>query len=80
MRCPPCAHVLRQRGLPPQVRKGTGQFAPVANTIKGLTMHASKGLEFPVVAQVGVGRMLTPGRGGASACCTWGLRGRRNGW
>jgi superfamily I DNA/RNA helicase len=56
-----CAGVLRQRGLPHQVRKGSGSFDPAADTIKVLTMHASKGLEFPVVALVGAGHMLAPG-------------------
>ena len=33
----------------------------MADTIKVLTMHASKGLEFPVVALPGVGRMPEAG-------------------
>ena len=52
-----CAELLRQRQLPHQVRKGSGTFNPSADTIKVLTMHACKGLEFPVVALVGVGAM-----------------------
>jgi superfamily I DNA/RNA helicase len=52
-----CASVLKRRGLPYEVRKGAGTFHPAADTIKVLTMHASKGLEFPVVALVGVGHM-----------------------
>ncbi|WP_369630706.1 MULTISPECIES: DEAD/DEAH box helicase [unclassified Variovorax] len=52
-----CASALRHRKLPHQVRKGTGDFKPDADTIKVLTMHASKGLEFPVVAVVGSGAM-----------------------
>ena len=57
-----CAHALRQRRLPHQVRKGSSTpFDPSADCIKVMTMHASKGLEFPVVALVGVGHM--PARG-----------------
>lgn len=56
-----CAEVLRQRKLPHEVRGKQGGFDPRADTIKILTMHASKGLEFPVVALSGVGRM--PGEG-----------------
>jgi len=52
-----CASVLQQRRLPHQVRKGAGSFNPAADTIKVMTMHVSKGLEFPVVALVGVGSM-----------------------
>jgi superfamily I DNA/RNA helicase len=43
------------------VRKGTGSFNPNADTIKVLTMHISKGLEFPVVALMGVGQMPSAG-------------------
>lgn len=56
-----CAAVLAQRRMPHQVRKGTGSFDPNADSIKVLTMHASKGLEFAVVALPGVGDM--PGQG-----------------
>ena len=52
-----CAAVLRQRRLPHEVRKGSGTFDPLADTIKVMTMHVSKGLEFPVVALSGVGQM-----------------------
>lgn len=52
-----CANVLQRRGLPHQVRRGPGSFNPAADTIKVMTMHVSKGLEFPVVALVGVGNM-----------------------
>lgn len=52
-----CSAVLRHRQLPHEVRKGSGTFHPLADTIKILTMHASKGLEFPVVALCGVGQM-----------------------
>jgi len=52
-----CAATLRRRGIPHEVRKGAGGFNPSADTIKVLTMHVSKGLEFPVVALSGVGAM-----------------------
>ncbi|MEP7102331.1 MAG: 3'-5' exonuclease [Burkholderiales bacterium] len=56
-----CALALRQRKLPHQVRKRAGSFKPLADTIKVLTMHASKGLEFPLVALPGVGSMPEDG-------------------
>ena len=56
-----CASALARQRLPHQVRKNKGDFKPNANTIKVLTMHVSKGLEFPVVALAGVGQM--PGEG-----------------
>ena len=57
-----CAAILRHRQLPHEVRKGSGTFHPGDNTIKLLTMHVSKGLEFPVVALSGVGQMPMEGR------------------
>lgn len=56
-----CAAVLRQRQLPHEVRKSSGAFSPLADSIKVLTMHASKGLEFPVVALAGTGQMPEEG-------------------
>ena len=56
-----CSGVLRQRGLPHQVRKGAGSFDPAADTIKVLTLHAWKELEFPVEALLGAGHMPAPG-------------------
>lgn len=56
-----CANVLRHRRLPHDVRKGSAGFNPLADSIKLLTMHASKGLEFPVVALSGVGQMPEDG-------------------
>ena len=55
-----CAGVLRARGLPHQVRERSGDFAPLADSIKIMTMHVSKGLEFPVVAIPGLGQMPDP--------------------
>ena len=57
-----CAAILRHRQLPHEVRKGTNTYHPGDNTIKLLTMHVSKGLEFPVVALSGVGQMPMEGR------------------
>ena len=53
------ARPLKLRKLPYQVRRGTGpgNFNPLADSIKLMTMHASKGLEFAVVALPGVGQM-----------------------
>ena len=48
-----CARALAQRGLPVQNRLGTGDYDPLANSVKLMTMKVSKGLEFPVVAVVG---------------------------
>lgn len=53
--------LLKRRKLPHQLRKSSGDFDPLADTIKVMTMHGSKGLEFPVVALCGVGQM--PGNG-----------------
>ena len=55
------AKLLRQHCLPHPMRKQTGQFDPGHDSIKVMTMHVSKGLEFPVVAMVGVGHMPTEG-------------------
>lgn len=55
-----CAHALARRKLPHKVREGAGDFQPHADTIKIMTMQASKGLEFPVVALPGVGQMPSP--------------------
>jgi superfamily I DNA/RNA helicase len=56
-----CGKALSERGLPHHVRKPEGNFDPAADSIKVMTMHASKGLEFPVVALAGVGH--TPKKG-----------------
>jgi len=36
-------------------------MTPIVDTIKVMTLHVSKGLEFPVVALVGAGHMPAPG-------------------
>ena len=55
------AYALQHRKLPFSVRKRAGDFNPAANAIQIMTMHASKGLEFPVVALPGVGHMPAKG-------------------
>ncbi|MDD2880540.1 MAG: 3'-5' exonuclease [Rhodoferax sp.] len=62
-----CAQVLRQRGLPLENRVSPGDFDPTSDKIKVMTMHASKGLEFPVVALPGVGHMPAAGEDEAEA-------------
>ncbi|MDP3250885.1 MAG: 3'-5' exonuclease [Hydrogenophaga sp.] len=57
-----CAMALRQRGLPHQVRKRSGDYQPGADLIHVMTMKVSKGLEFPVVALPGVGYMPAAGQ------------------
>ena len=56
-----CAYALSRARLRHQVRKGAGSFHRIDDMIKVLTIHASKGLEFPVVALVGVGQMAAQG-------------------
>ena len=56
-----CAKALEQRKLPHKVRRGTGDFFPHGNHIHLMTMHVSKGLEFPVAALPGVGHMPAAG-------------------
>ena len=59
-----CASTLAKRGVPVQNRLGPGDYDPLANSVKVMTMMVSKGLEFPVVAIPGVERL---GRMGAEA-------------
>ncbi len=41
-----CSAALARKRLPHRVRKSSGDFRPLEDTIKVMTMHASKGLEF----------------------------------
>ena len=56
-----CAQALSRWQLPFEVRTRSGSFHPHDDTIKVMTMHASKGLEFPVVALLGVRQMPAAG-------------------
>jgi hypothetical protein len=56
-----CARALKAKGLPHKVRARSGDFDPLHDSIKVMTMHASKGLEFPVVALAGAGQMPEEG-------------------
>ncbi len=56
-----CAQVLHQRQMPVEMRRSPGDFDPASDTIKVMTMKVSKGLEFPVVALIGVGHMPAKG-------------------
>jgi ATP-dependent exoDNAse (exonuclease V) beta subunit len=56
-----CADAMRLRKLPFNVRKKSGDYNPSADTIQIMTMHASKGLEFHVVALPGAGHMPAAG-------------------
>jgi superfamily I DNA/RNA helicase len=57
-----CSNELAKRGIPYQVRHRSGDFQPLADCIKVMTMHVSKGLEFPVVALPGVGQLPEEGK------------------
>ena len=57
-----CAEFLRKRKLPHQLRRNSSSvFDPAHDSIKVMTLHVSKGLEFPVGALVGAGRMPAEG-------------------
>lgn len=47
-----CADALHRKRLPYRLRKRSGDFKPEEDAIQVMTMHASKGLEWPVVAVV----------------------------
>ena len=56
-----CASALAHRKLPHRVRKRSGDYNPGTDAIQVMTMKVSKGLEFPVVALLGVGHMPSSG-------------------
>ncbi|CAN7385282.1 NERD domain-containing protein [Variovorax sp. LjRoot84] len=60
-----CARALQRRRLPYKVRKGARDFNPLADDIKVMTLHASKGLEFPVVAVMGARQIIAASEAGA---------------
>ena len=57
-----CASALKRKGVPHQVRRNSGDFKPEHDSIKILTARVSKGLEFPVVAMPGLGKMPLAGQ------------------
>jgi superfamily I DNA/RNA helicase len=62
-----CARALSRRRLPHKVRKAAHDFNPAEDTIKVMTLHVSKGLEFPVVAVMGARPAITTGTASAKA-------------
>ena len=75
-----CASTLYKRGVPVQNRLGPGDYDPLANSVKVMTMKVSKGLEFPVVAIPGVERLgaeVTDAVEGAQALSEAGAQARR---
>ncbi len=57
-----CAYALRKRALPYQIRRKAGDFHPLDDAVKLLSIRVSKGLEFPVVAMPGLGRLPVDGQ------------------
>jgi hypothetical protein len=49
---------LKRKGIPVQWQQGKGHaYAPAHDSVKVITMHSSKGLEFPLVCIPGVGAL-----------------------
>lgn len=57
-----CAHTLATLKLPYRVRRKPGDYQPGADSIQVMTIAASKGLEFEVVAIPGVGHWPVSGQ------------------
>ena len=55
-----CAHTLATLKLPYKVRRKPGDYQPGADSIQVMTIAASKGLEFELVAIPGVGHWPSP--------------------
>jgi hypothetical protein len=62
-----CSQELTKHGMPHQVRFKTGDFDPSVDNIRVMTMHASKGLEFPIVALAGAGHIRSEDAEGRDA-------------
>jgi ATP-dependent exoDNAse (exonuclease V) beta subunit len=62
-----CAARQNHGGRPLENRAQRDDVDPSSNKIKVMTLHASKGLGFSVVALPGVGHMPTPGEDGKEA-------------
>ena len=56
-----CASALDRRKLPHRVCKKSGDYQPGADAIQVMTMKVSKGLDFPVVALIGMQHISAPG-------------------
>jgi len=57
-----CAHTLASLKLPYRVRRKPGDYQPGVDQIQVMTITASKGLEFELVAIPGVGHWPPPGQ------------------
>lgn len=51
----PITSVLSRKGIPFECQKTSKRFNPNADSVKVITMHSSKGLEFPLVCIPGTG-------------------------
>jgi len=56
-----CSLAMERTRLPHQKRTSTCPYDPASDTVKIMSMAASKGLEFPVVALPGIGAMPLAG-------------------
>lgn len=63
----PLASALAQRKLPQHARERSGDYHPGTDAIQVMNMKVSEGLQFPVVALLGVGHLPAPGKGKTEA-------------